>query len=251
MRFKKAILACSAFFVLSNVVASEGVAVYREDMGSPTNMLIPAGSDARKGAIGMTNGIPNAYAFKITSGNYTLPEGVISRADGKALDESQKARLQAIINNNMHDYLGLEISATPPLLPHIKSSGFSRKQYLPLPSTLPIAQEVTVTFQPVTWSGDRDTARFYFAGVNSELKAPNGGVYDSGKVNWSSTGWGGDVPLRDVEVTVQPDTSQLYFYGQCNRVSGSYCSAYIEKAYATFNSDLPRVGEVVTVQEPQ
>lgn len=187
-------------------------------------------------------------SFVLGSGPAVLTGRTVTLEDGTELDADQILRLQRLIDAEAEAFSGATFAAATPLLPHLRSSGFWRHQVLDLPSEAPFEMPAVVHYQPSTWSGDSDSARFVF-----DLFADPGGssyrrIVDTGNGNWTSSGWPWNGPMRTAEFSLVPGYPHIRLYGQCNRRQGSYCSAVINQAYMVVNPDLPAVGATLTLQ---
>jgi len=229
-------------------VAQESRNISRVEIATSSNMYIPPNSSIHRAAETLDNGAENENRNEvlITASLTQVPEGILKNKDGQVLNESQIQRLQAIFDNNMHQFLGLRIDAAAPLLPSYKSSYYYRQQFFDLPAPLSIPQEVTITAQPSTWSGDADRTRFYFQTYLAD-ETPMDPLVDTGERNWTSAGWQWNSPLEHFDRTMEAGSARFRFFGHCKRVKGSYCSAVINQAYLVFNADLPKLGEAITV----
>jgi hypothetical protein len=246
----KKIITTVGLVLLTSPIAYAQSNLYREDAPS-TGIYIPANSSTLEQATLLDeNGneiSSSAETFTLNGSKFTIPEGIVTTADGTVLTSAQVTRLQDIIDNDMQEFLELTISATVPLVAQKISSGFSENEIFSLPKALVINQTADFTFQPVTYSNDSDTARFVGQSIQDGTLTT---LYDSGHVNWSSEGWVTGGALRTVSVTFPAGADSVKFWGGCNRAGdgGNICSAQINQAYITFNPDLPAYGEQITVE---
>jgi hypothetical protein len=113
------------------------------------------------------------------------------------------------------------------------SSAYSRSEYVNLSETFDIPMNIKVRFSRFSWSGDADTARFYYAPYNA---AGNnlGYAVDTGKVNWAAS-W----QWSEYNKTLPVGTSKVRVYAQCNRVYGTDCNGEIDEVRYTINYDFP------------
>ena len=193
---------------------------------------------------------PAQVSEYVVGSSSSLPSGTLTRESGEVMTDSQKQRLQELLDAGLQDFLNVKVGVPANLNSGAKGASYTRFLVVDMPTTLPVDMTVEVAYQANSHHNDSDTSRLALTPMVGGETTGNI-IYDTGYVNWKN--YGGwfymNTPYYTGEAVVPAGTEQMEFYSRCQRASngGTYCTAGFGEVYIHFNKDMPAVGEVLQV----